>query len=249
MGVGNNRIGKVQSSELRPEPVNQTLDTLRLRRLAPDVSFPLAISSTTRVTSIGFANISYPMGDRMKRQAVVALIASTLALAACAPIELVSKYDNLTDDSASAMQKDLSAFFIKMDTAVTAVEASFAANQDFYRKQAVNISAMQLRAQNIPKNSLTVDQLQLVEDNLAYLALLHKGCVNSTLNEAQKAAIRARGIDASVGCRMDYGAISDSSDRGSSVLNPTLVPAVVRLFDSSLGAVMKLEIAKKRGEK
>jgi hypothetical protein len=190
------------------------------------------------------------MGDKVNRQTKVALIASTLAFTACAPIELVSKYDNQTDESASAMQKEISAFLVKLDTATTPAEASFVANQEFYRKQAVNINAMQLRAQNIPKNSITIEQLQLVEENLALLAFLHKNCVtNGALSDAQKTAIRINGVDASVRCRKDYGAETEASDRGNSVLNPVFVPSVASSLDSTLGAVMKLEIAKKRGDK
>lgn len=167
-------------------------------------------------------------------------------VSACAPVQLVSSYDPVTDASAAAMQKSISAFFIMLDTAETPLDASFATNQQFYREQAVNIGAMQLRAQSIPDNALTIEQIQNVEDNLAYLALLHKGCVAGALTDVQKTAVRARGIDASIACRTAYGAAIDAADRGASQLKPVFIPVLAGQFDTSLGAIMRLEIAKKR---
>jgi hypothetical protein len=40
----------------------------------------------------------------------------------------------------------------------------------------------------------------------------------------------------------------EAKDRSRSVLNPVMLPVLAGQFDSSLGAIMKLEIAKKRGE-
>ena len=50
-----------------------------------------------------------------RRTVAAALI---MALASCAPIELVSKYDEQTDNIASAMQKDVDTFFVKIDTSI-----------------------------------------------------------------------------------------------------------------------------------
>jgi hypothetical protein len=175
--------------------------------------------------------------------------AGVFLLSACAPIQLVSKYDDQTDQAATAMQKDISAFFVKMQTVVVPAEGSFAANQDFYRKQAVAIGAMQLRAGAIPKNGLTAELLQLVEDNLAYLALLHKGCISGALTDPQKAAVHEMGIDASLDCRTAYGASADAVGRGDSTLKLALTPTTQAAIDTELTSVIRLEIAKKRGEK
>lgn len=183
----------------------------------------------------------------MKKFRFLGLAMTTLCVSGCA-VQLVSKYDEQTDQSATSMQKDFSSFFVKMQTSLTPNEASFGENQDFYRKQVVDIGAMELRASSIPKNELTTEQLQLVKYNLAWLALLHKGCVTGTLTAAQKAAVATHGVDASVKCQISYGANFDAPDRSAEVLNPALIPVVAGQFDTSLGAIMKLEIAKKRGE-
>jgi hypothetical protein len=185
---------------------------------------------------------------KMKNTVLWCCIALSMSLDGCSHVELVSRYDSATDEGAAAMQKDLSEFFIRVETTVSPNEKSFGANQSFYQAQAVAVGALQLRARNTPNNAFTIEQLQLVEDNLAYLALLHKGCVEGALTDSQRIAVREKGIDASIECRTAYGASMDAKDRSRSVINPVMLPVLAGQFDSSLGAIMKLEIAKKRGE-
>jgi hypothetical protein len=176
-------------------------------------------------------------------------LALTLICSSCAPIQLVSKYDDQTDSAAAAMQKDVSAFFVKIHTALVPAETTFSSNQDFYRRQVVSIDAMKIRASAIPMNSITSKQLMLVEYNLAYLALIHKHCVTGALTDTQKIAVQSKGIDASNACQIEFGASSDIRDQGASLINPALLDEVKVQIDTNLGAIMQLEMAKKRGEK
>lgn len=170
-----------------------------------------------------------------------------LGVAACAPVQFVARYDGQTDLAAQTMQRDIATFFVKMTTSAVTADTSFAANQSFYQQETVNIGAMQLRAAQIPKNDLTMQQLELVKENLAYLALLHKHCVSGALTDAQQAAVRQNGIDASLDCHVSFGASADKAGQGNMTLEPFIIPILSSQFDTSLGAIMKLEFAKKRG--
>lgn len=188
----------------------------------------------------------------------VYMAAAGVFLSGCTTIELVSKYDDQTDEAATAMQKDVTAFFIEIRTALSEKERSFAESQDFYRKQAVSISSMQVRADNIPRNALTQQQLKLVEDQLAILALMHKGCLRAQpgttpaqlteLERRRNEAIAEKGMDPSIACRTEFGAYFDAPDRSSHPMDPDYLQIMENQLNSTLGAVMKLEIAKKRGE-
>jgi hypothetical protein len=180
-----------------------------------------------------------------------------IALAGCAAIRLVSDYDEPTEQGASALQRDISAFFVKMQSASVA-ERRFDANLAFYQKAVVDLNALQGRAEGIRRNSLTQQQLQLVEDNLALVVLTHKGCLEDdpntpenegrTITPAQRNAIRENGVDISLGCRIDYGATQELADRRGQVLNPALVGNLRGQFDQALGAVIAFEVFKKRGQ-
>ena len=179
-----------------------------------------------------------------------AIISSALLalFSGCTTIQLVSKYDETTDKEASVIQKKLSEFFVKQQAASNDAERFFAKSQPFYQDVSASLNALQVRAGGIYKNSLTTDQLKLAEDNLAYLALLHKACITGSLSDIQRKAVRAQGVDASLDCRVQYGASADLPGRGSQALNPALIPPVSNIFDQTFGAVIALELAKKRGE-
>lgn len=187
------------------------------------------------------------MRRRNKIISNVVLFFGAVSLSGCTSIQLVSSYDEQTDNAATQMEKDVTAFFIKLDSALTPAERSFQASQDFYQKQAVAIAAMKTRANAIPINQITQQQVQLLNENLAYLALLHKGCVTVALTDQQRAAVQEKGIDTSVACRTEYGASSSMPNQGTATLNPAIAAVTRQQIDIALEAIIKLEIAKKRG--
>jgi hypothetical protein len=178
--------------------------------------------------------------------ALILSLASLLLAPACMTIRLVSDHDERTEIGATELQRQLSTFFVGLQSA-TPEQRRFDFNQPFYRRTVVDLNALQVRASGLSRNSLTQEQLQLVEDNLAYLALLHKGCITAMTPEI-RTAIRENGVDTSADCRTDFGASADVPDRGASMLNPVLVGNLQTQFDQALGAVIALELAKRRGE-
>lgn len=180
-----------------------------------------------------------------------------LMLAACQTIQLVSDYDETTEQTATALQRKMTDFFLRVQ-ALPAGDPGlrFAANQDFYREVTVDLNTLQVRAEGLRLNSATVGQLQALEDSLALLVLQHKGCLErppgssepAGLTAAGRAAMQANGVDLSLDCRTDFGARSDLSDRGDQLLSPIFAGPARQLFDQNLAAIIALELAKRRGE-
>src|SRR4030095_13291995 len=102
-------------------------------------------------------------------------------VAGCMSVQLVADYDEAIDTSATGVHNKLSEYFVALQSA-EANELTFKANQGFYKSAAADIDALQVRAAAIRKNEITSEQLQLVEDNLAWLALTHKQCTTGLLN-------------------------------------------------------------------
>lgn len=185
------------------------------------------------------------------------LLALAGSLLGCMTVRLVSDYDEPTEKGATALQRDLSEFFVKMQSA-TLTDRRFDTNLAFYQKAVVDLNALQVRAEGIRRNTITQQQLQAVEDNLAYVVLMHKHCLednpdtpereSSTLTPTQRDAVRENGVDVSLECRTTYGAVQNLPNRGGEVLNPALVGNVRGQFDQALGAVIAFEVFKKRGE-
>lgn len=187
---------------------------------------------------------------RHPRSAAVACCASLgmlLMLSACAPVQMVSYYDEGIDSGAQQLQKKLDAHFIALLTA-EAEDLTYKHQQKFYQGALADMTALEVRAAGIYKNQPTLEQIGLLKDNLAYVVLLHKGCITAPLSEGQKQQVRANGIDLSLDCRVEHGATADADARGDNRLNRALIPPIQALFNQHLGAVMALELAKKRGE-
>ncbi len=144
------------------------------------------------------------------------ILAALLVLAGC-QVQFISDYDEQTDHAATALQQKIEDFLLRMQAASESdlPEARalrpFEANQDFYREVEVDLSSMRLRAEAIPQNNLTIEQIGLLEQSMQSMRQLH----------------------------------IEAGDRG---LRRVVVIPLRTGINTQLGAIIKLELAKKRGE-
>ena len=175
-----------------------------------------------------------------------ALLGMTLVIGACT-VQLVSNYDETIDKETLQLQKKLDGYFTSLHNA-GAEELKYKSQQKFYEGVLVDLNAIGVRAGGIYKNKLTIGQIDLAKENLAYLVLLHKNCITAPLSGEQKEKVKRNGIDLSMDCKVENGATVDAANRGEQGINRFVVTPVQSLFNQHLGAVMALELAKKRGE-
>lgn len=136
--------------------------------------------------------------------ALVSLALVLLSAPGCA-VTLISQYDEQLDRSATALQ-------LEMDGFLTSLEAdpqpTPAASRQFYTDYQVKLRGVLLRAQTHPRNTLTVQQLELMTKNLHELQAAHE----------------------------------------AGPLDPGAIAVTRNLFNLGWQAIIKLELAKKRGE-
>lgn len=171
-----------------------------------------------------------------------------IIVSSCVPIELVSQYDETIDKETHQLQKKLDGYFTALRSSGTADDLKYKSQQKFYEVVLVDINAIQLRSGGVNNNNLTSKQVYLLKENFAYLTLLHKKCITGPLTEEQKDKVQKNGVDLSLDCKAEYGATTDSSGRGEEMINPHLIAPIQSQFNQHLGAVIALELAKKRGE-
>lgn len=107
----------------------------------------------------------------------------TAAAAGCVTVRLVGAYDEKIDQAATQLQK-------QMDTHLTRLEnlpagdpgLGYAPNRQFYLDYGVELRALETRAAGLPKNAITVQQIDLMESNLESLRRTHE--TQNTLNAA-----------------------------------------------------------------
>lgn len=130
-----------------------------------------------------------------------------LALTGCASIQLISEYDKEIDIAVTAFQKKMTRFLVSLERNIGKEKSEHRNNTEFYDEIRVDLSAIRVRAAAIPKNEITIKQINLLIENVSNLERLHK-----------------LGI------------------------TPVDIPPLRTAFNTSCTAILKLELAKKRGK-
>lgn len=175
------------------------------------------------------------------------LVICNILITGCTSVQLISNYDENIDKQAQALQKKLDTYFISMKN-LQGKSTNYVENQKFYEEVLADINSLETRAAIIYKNEITQQQVVSLKDNFAYLVFLHKQCFDQKrLNDDQRKKVRELGVDLSLDCKIEYGAPKELKNRGDKELKKVFINPVQRIFNSHLGAIMKLEFSKKRG--
>lgn len=127
--------------------------------------------------------------SRSTRRAGLPLILFVLALAGCS-VRLISSYDEITDRSATELQKKVDYFVRSMETASGTPAGAYASNAKFYDEAKSDVSALRIRATAIPRNQITLQQIDLLDRNLELLRQLHQR------GDSLRAAVAKPALDA-----------------------------------------------------
>ncbi len=176
-------------------------------------------------------------------------ISFSIFLSGCSTIQLVSNYDEDVDKQTQALQKKMDIYFISMKN-LQGKPTSYKENQKFYEEVLADINALNTRAAVIYKNELTQEQVSQLKMNFAELVLLHKQCFDdkNKLTPELKKTIKSQGADLSLDCQKIFGSPQDLKARGDIELQKDYIPSMQRSFESIFRAIMKFELAKKRGD-
>jgi hypothetical protein len=109
---------------------------------------------------------------RIRSAAVlVSLLLATAS--ACVP-RFVSSYDEITDRSATELQKKIEGFVHKMVANAGKPEGQYSKNAAFYDEARTDLSAIRVRAKAFDKNERTLTILDQIEGSMNNLEGLHK---------------------------------------------------------------------------
>lgn len=100
-----------------------------------------------------------------------------LMLAGCITVKLVGDYDEQIDKGITALQKDLEAFLVKLESSAPRPKdkvEDYARHRQFYADAKVAISSLRVRADATERNSLTVRMLDRLRSNLERFEDMHR---------------------------------------------------------------------------
>jgi len=109
----------------------------------------------------------------LRRVSQLTVLAALLAGLGC-QIKLVADYDEVTDQSVTALQREFERFFIDIERNLYTPEADHSNYIEFYDEVRAELNVIRVRAAARPKNEITVEQLDLVAQNVDNLEELHK---------------------------------------------------------------------------
>jgi hypothetical protein len=101
------------------------------------------------------------------------LLVLSLVLSAC-PVRLVSDYDPVLDRTATKLQTQIDTFLVKMQAAAGTPAGEYGRNQAFYEDMVGALRALHSRAEVMPENGITMQQIELLQANLDNLRRLHE---------------------------------------------------------------------------
>jgi hypothetical protein len=148
---------------------------------------------------------------RAPRLAAQLLLVVLSAASLGCTVRMLSEYDEITDQTATELQKKVEGFVTKMAAVAGTPAGEYARNAEFYDEAMIDARSLKTRASVFPKNDLTVQHAELIEQNLANLRNLHR-----------------------------LG--------GSAGLRPVVATPALSALNQQFAALIKLEIAKRRGK-
>ena len=103
------------------------------------------------------------------------LLLVAFAPAACATVRLVGAYDEKVDQAATQLQRQMDAHLTRLES-LPAGDAgrAYAPNQQFYLEYGVDLRALEARVSGLPGNTITTQQIDLMEGSLEQLRSTHQ---------------------------------------------------------------------------
>lgn len=146
---------------------------------------------------------------KFHRLPLILMAAFLVVTSANCSIRLISDYDETIDKSVTQLQRKVESFLTEVQRKAGTDEVAYSRHVRFYDEARVDLSAILVRAQAIPKNEITVGQILLVQKSL------------DTLEKLDKLGFK------------------DQEE----------IEPLRNAFNTSFSAILRLELAKRRGEK
>ena len=101
-------------------------------------------------------------------------LAGCLAVAGCVTVRLIADYDEQIDRGITAFHRATANHLAALEGAIGTADAAYAKHAEFYRQARVDLSSLRVRAAARDRNEITVQQMDLLAEQVATLERMHK---------------------------------------------------------------------------
>ena len=160
------------------------------------------------------------------KKLLISLLVSMFFATGCQELT-VSQYDATTDQEVTQLQKDNTQLFLDMQRSAGTPDFAYTKFQGEYDKLETELQSLKLRVEAIPNNSLTEQEVDLLQKDLDLLQQAHKaGMSISEIVPMQDAMNRIYGAILKLElAKKDMRATSANNTDGSSKSASSKVPA------------------------
>jgi hypothetical protein len=114
-------------------------------------------------------------GSRQMRSVIKGVwLLLLIGVVACAPIQLIAPYDQKTDEGVTNLQKTTAQFFTRIERQGGSSADDYKNQTKFYDDARVALSGIHVRAQALAQNDLTVQQIDILQQQFQKLEQDHK---------------------------------------------------------------------------
>ncbi len=97
-------------------------------------------------------------------------------------LALVGRYDSIMDNTVTALQQNVSRFFVKADAEVGTPAFEYKNYKEFYENIKVQLATLRIRSAAVSEGSIADKEVGLLDENIKNLEKLHKLGI-STIDE------------------------------------------------------------------
>ena len=126
---------------------------------------------------------------QMRSPMIAAWLLLLIGVLGCAPIQLIAPYDQKTDESVTNLQKMTAQFFTQIERQKGSTPEDYRNHTKFYDDARVMLSGILVRAQALTKNTMTVKQIEILQQQFQKLEQDHKtiGISQAAVPQLEKA--------------------------------------------------------------
>lgn len=128
-----------------------------------------------------------------RRWAACAL--ALLMLSGCQPLQLVSDYDEFTDQTVAQLQRRVETLLTTLERVQEMPACSYSQHEDAYLAMAVDLNLLIARNKTRPRNDLTNQQLVLLKDSLEAMEQMHREEGSDQCLSPQNIALLRSGLE------------------------------------------------------
>lgn len=108
------------------------------------------------------------------KQLLLMFFLTLISFQSCTSIQLISDYDEITDQTVNSLQEKVSTYFVKLDRTVGTDDGLYEKYMDDFDKMKIDLNTLEIRVAAFEKNEIMQKNVENLKKMISNLESLHK---------------------------------------------------------------------------